>query len=180
VKIPHISSLTIKDVSPLALVPGALVIVVGPNDGGKSTFLRDIENSIRHGQDLKWLANVSWELGERTEFETFVYQQFDLDPDERFIVHRPTGTRATKAEITGFFDSKKVSQSSFLVRLLDASKRIGLADPIEAPDVTQGRAKHPYHSFFYQPELETEFSDKIQEAFRTAVRINRTGKITSG
>jgi ABC-type taurine transport system ATPase subunit len=179
VKIPHISEVKIKDLGSLPLSAGAVVIVVGPNDGGKSTFLRDIAQSTRPGPGLKWLDGISWDLGAEGDFKAFVADQFDVDADSRFVVHRMSGQRTARHEVDNFYREYKTSHPDFLIKLLDASSRIGLADPTESPDVTSKKSSHPYHRFFYDAGAETAFSDKIESAFGASLRVNRTGKTTS-
>ena len=116
-KIPHISGIEIKDVHSLALSAGAMIFIVGPNGGGKSTFLRDIAQSLRSGREAKWIESISWDVGTETDFENFVDDQFDDDADSRFAIHRMSGVRVNKADVQNFFRDKKTSHPEFLIKL---------------------------------------------------------------
>ena len=176
--VPHISEIRIRNLAPLPLAAGAIVIIVGPNDGGKSTFLRDVAQSTQSQLELKWIEGVSWGLGTQEDFQAYIAHEFEEDTDNRFIRHRSSGARIIKSDVDGFYSTHKTSYPDFLIKLLDASSRIGLADKTDSPDVTAKTTSHPYHRFFYEADTEDSFSQKIESAFGLTLRVNRTGKST--
>jgi hypothetical protein len=153
---------------------------VGPNNGGKSTFLSDIVSSTRRTGKSKWIEEISWQLGTRDEFEAYANLHFVPDPGSNLILDRRTGTRVLRSETYGFYESRSTNHHGFLIRYLNAPTRIELANRTDAPDVTIKQELHPYHSFFFNVGREAEFSAKMHEAFGFDFRINRTGKSVVG
>jgi len=176
---PFVKCLELIDLPAIELPAGALVFVVGPNNGGKSTFLTEIVAQLSRAAELKWIRKVDWDVGSEAEFQGFVEKHFKPHIDERYLID-VTGNFVPKVEINNFAVHHKTSNPSFLVRLLDAQNRIGLSNATAAPDVIKRNQLHPYHAFFYSNDGELEFSKKIKAAFGKDFRINRTGQQVSG
>jgi predicted ATPase len=176
---PSIRQVDFVDGTALSLVPASITFVVGPNNGGKSTFLRELMSS-RHQNDVnnnKWIDRVSWELGKREEFSEFLRDKFESESPS-FDVERRTGDKVLADYVSKFYDTQRLGHPDYLVRLLDAKSRISLSDRTEGPDVIRGEVTHPYHAFFYHVDIEEDFSNRIELAFGKGARINRTGART--
>ncbi len=103
-----------------------------------------------------------------------------MTSDERFTIHKRSGQQLGAHDVNSFYDNQKTSEAAFLIRLLDASTRITLADPTNNTNVITRQISHPYHGFFYRTGLESAFSDKVKAAFGVDFRINRSGNTVSG
>lgn len=172
---PHISRIELHNLPAISLPAGALVFVVGPNNGGKSTFLNEILAKVSGGTHTKWIDKVDWELGSNEDFIAYVYRHFRDDTKEVYLKDRHTGGQVLRSQILSFFDKKTTTHPSFLIRLLNAQSRIGLADRTQAPNVIEKTELHPYHRFFYDTGAESAFSKKMKAAFKSDLRVNRTG-----
>lgn len=172
---PYIKRLNLIGLSPVELPQGALVFVVGPNNGGKSTFLNEIQAKVGFVEGTKWIDRLEWDLGTIEQYRTFVHKSFSIPEDSRYLKDNRTGSNYNRDEIYGFYDRQIMHSGSFLVRLLNAESRITLANQVQAPDVLNKMELHPYHTFFYSADAELDFSKKMKAAFGRDFRVNRTG-----
>ena len=178
---PALCQIDLQNEGEIRIEPGTLILIVGPNNGGKSTFLREIQERIAQPVETRWITRLTWDTGSKADWAEYVVRSFQQDPQMPSVFkHRSTGRQVNEAEIIGFPDRQVSNFPDFLVRALDAQSRIGLANPASAPDVLDGRRTHPHHEFFYSENLEKEFSKKVRTAFGYDFRINRTGNQTRG
>jgi len=177
---PYIEQLDLHELPSIQLVPGAVVFVVGPNNGGKSTFLNEIFARLSPTSGTKWISRVQWGLGTEEDYRGFVSRSLKPTVDGQYL-RDSTGNTMQPHAVYGFYTSQVMHGGGlFLVRLLNAQSRITLADRVQAPDVVSKNEQHPYHRFFYSAESEADFSTKIRTAFNKDFRINRTGSQTIG
>ena len=176
---PYIKCINLIGLDPVELPRGALVFVVGPNNGGKSTFLSEIQSKVGHVGGTKWIDRLEWELGTEEEYKSFVGRYFysAATPDQ--LIDR-AGNHVSSYDIYGFYQRQIMTSGSFLVRFLNAQSRILLANEVQAPNVLRKNELHPYHRFFYSSGDELEFSKKMKGAFGQDFRINRTGSQVIG
>jgi hypothetical protein len=158
-----------------------MIFVVGPNNGGKSTFLREIGDSLLTTTKLKWLAQVDWDRGSSEQFEEFKATSL-LETGDPHNLTSHLGKKVHRAYLDEFHQIGKISanQTYFLVHVLNAHERIKAADPAEAIDLSQAVSKHPYHQFYFDREAEVAFGDKIRLAFGCGFCVNRTGSKIGG
>lgn len=174
---PHIRQIVLRSGLIVDLCPGETLLVIGPNSGGKSTFLRDISESISTKAEPLWVQSVDWflEPGEaaRTRFKEtyFVHEKNSTN------LRNPFGTATHFVYVDQFLKTGKTSEKvdNFLVRTLGASERIQLADTVPALDRNSKVATHPYHSFYSDKARELALSEKVKAAFGQDLRINRSG-----
>jgi predicted ATPase len=172
---PFINRIELIDFPPIDLLPGSIVFVVGPNNGGKSTFLNEIASRVGHASDTKWISKLNWNLGSQEEYLEYVSENFSRAADDNHLKDRFTGNKVNKHDIVNFFSQQKTHYGSFLIRPLNAQNRIDLANRTSGPNVIDKIQVHPYHRFFFDLEAEEFFSNKIKAAFDKYFRINRTG-----
>lgn len=166
--------------SSIDLPAPALVFVVGPNNGGKSTFLREINSRIGNVSGTKWIEKIKWNVGTENDFNKYISRFFEDTENVGLLKNKRTGSQTMRSNIHSFYIDQTTSSSDFLARMLDAQGRINLADQTDAPSVIEKKELHAYHSFFFNDELEARFSDKIKAAFGKDFRINRTGRFVGG
>lgn len=178
---PQIKRLHLEGLEPVDIPAGAMIFVVGPNNGGKSTFLREINARVGHVSDTKWVRKLEWDLGTEDQWTAFTETIFDTDSTARDMMKdQASGHQVHKSHVRGFFVNQKISYGGFLVRSLNAEGRINLANQTDSPDVTEKRRVHPYHAFFFDVELEASFSGRLKSAFGKDFRINRSGRQVHG
>ncbi len=177
--LPAINRIKIRGSDDLPLAPGAVIFVVGPNNGGKSTFLNEILAVTSKGENAKWIEAISWSLGTRDEYQAYIDTHFAPDTAD-YLKEIRTGRQVGRLDITRFYERYWTRSPSFLIRLLNAQSRIELANKTAAPSVIAKHQLHPYHAFFFDTSLEEAFSIKVADAFGKDFRINRTGSEVAG
>lgn len=174
---PYVSSVTLADGSEVSINPGSIIFVVGPNNGGKSTFLRDLSTDF--GDDDKarlarWIKAIDWELGSADDFKDFISKRYTRS-DSSFDLDLRSNKRVLSTFVREFYSHKRLGHPELMIRSLNAESRIQLSIQSPSPDVLNKLQLHPYHAFFYDPGLETLFSKRVEDAFGYELRINRTG-----
>ncbi|TCP93784.1 putative AbiEii toxin of type IV toxin-antitoxin system [Sphingomonas sp. PP-CE-1A-559] len=177
---PSISLIHLRDGSSISLNSGSTTFVVGPNNGGKSTFLREIivDYHVSEVNKSKWIDKVECNLGSKQDFTGFLSDRF-IDENSSFAKDVVTGATVLKQYTTDFYESYRLGHPDYLIKILNAENRIQLSNQTISPDVIKGSVLHPYHVFFFDPDMEYNFSDKVNAAFGKNVRINRTGSHTT-
>lgn len=177
--LPSIKCVRLRGGAELPFSPGSVTFVVGPNNGGKSSFLRELtaDYSPREVNRSKWIEKVEWELGTKEEFDSYLKEFFEED-GPTWSTELRTGKRVLRAFTDEFYKTYRLGHPDHLVRSLDAQSRIGLSNRVPSPDVVERRITHPYHAFFFDPQVEADFSSKVFSAFGHHVRLNRTGSQT--
>lgn len=177
---PFISEINVEGFSPISLLPGAVVFVVGPNNGGKSTFLNEIAARAGHADGTKWVNSLRWDVGSEDDYQAFISKYFTIGHTDQHLKNRRTGNQIGKYEVHQFAVNQKIHLTDHLIRLLNAQSRIELANRTSAPDIIQRTETHAYHSFYYDVGGEVKFSKKMFGAFGKDFRINRTGSQVIG
>jgi hypothetical protein len=172
---PYIKRINLVGLPPIDLPDSVVVFVVGPNNGGKSTFLNEIQARVGRVTATKWIEKLEWDLGSRDDYISFVSKHFRQGAKENQLRDARTGNAVARHDIEEFYHEQRTGHPSFLVRLLNAQNRIQLADRTQAPNVIEQTELHPYHHFFFSEGAEADFSAKIKDAFGYDFRINRTG-----
>ena len=176
---PYIKRLELVGLPAVDLPQGAVVFVVGPNNGGKSTFLNEILAKVGFVSGTRWIERLEWDLGAEEEFRAFAHRFFTDAPREDQLKDR-AGNFVSRHDIYGFYQRQQMHGTSFLVRLLNAQSRIVLANRVQAPDIINKTELHPYHRFYYSADVEAEFSKKMKAAFGQELRVNRQGQTIIG
>lgn len=180
---PHLKSLRLSYGNIVSLSKGDIVFVVGPNNGGKSTFLREVGQHFRNRPvSPKWIADADLEVGSLEDFQSFVYEQFVYDqdnqnsPDHKLLKSRKTGEQIYDHQISSMFSSKNFASGwSSVFTELNAQNRVSLADPVASFDVVKGSPTHPYHTFMLDDAATKRFSSVIESTFGAEFRTNKMG-----
>lgn len=178
---PWIKEITLRSGLKLELSQRSVVFAVGPNNGGKSTFIREVRDAIREHYTSLWFQSVEWDRGSAGEYGGFIRESLVDKGDPHNLFDPLTGQAVHRVYVEHFHTIGKTdeAQSKFLVRVLNAHERIKAADPVEAVDRSAGITRHPYHQFYADRDAELAFSTKITEAFGYGCCINRTGRLIS-
>jgi hypothetical protein len=156
------------------------LIIVGPNNGGKSTFLNDLTNHLYIHNELRWIAELEWDKGEQDQFSEFVDSYFTLGSAQ--VLRTVLGSEVHESYVNSFRSNDRLpgKVGHFLIRTLNAHERVTSADGVPSIDLTKGHSTHPYHLFLLDRGAEVSFSKKIEEAFGLGFCINRMGAKVGG
>ena len=169
-------TITFSDGTTISLDETDVVVVVGPNNAGKSLALRELEEQLGSHSDTKVIksaelrkAGTSEDLlgylcehaQVREQDNGRIYSGYNFSVAERFISH---------------FWSNDLSQLRpfFCMRILTET-RINDSDPANAIAVLDEPASHPIHMLYSDDRLEKKISDYFRRAFGEDLIVYRAG-----
>ena len=170
-------SITFSDGTTIDLDPADVVVLVGPNNAGKSLALRELDDYLG-GNSVTTVFN-SLKLrrdGTKEEFDTFVKKHARLKrvtsswniSGYRFAVGVST------LDLKQFWpDSISPFKSLFCLRV-PTETRITDSDPVESIDILEEQASNPIH-MLWDDQLELKLSAYFRRAFDEDLILYRGG-----
>jgi len=178
-----ISRIAFSDGNVIELGRGDVVIIVGPNNGGKSETLRAIARKLAdadasspvvqaisyekegsHEEVTSWLHATAWDRGGP------IGEHFEL-----------FGRLVSRSSIRMWWESEGgmgSGLSSFFCTLLNAEERLAAANPPDNIAITTHGPGHPIHVLQWDDSVERRISDHFERAFGTGIVVHRNaGKI---
>ena len=176
-----ISSLTFNDGTTLNLNAGDVVVIVGPNNSGKSATLRAIRQRVENPMEptpvvaglqlgqtgtvedvLAWLALVARKNPD-VSLSNPMFQAYGQTVHESEA--RQYWTPSTPRALYSF--------ARFFCHLLTAQERLNAANPPQAIALTQQAPTHPIHYLQYDDQLEKKLSERFRKAFGVDLIVHR-------
>ena len=171
--------ITFSDGTEISLDLGDVVVLVGPNNAGKSAALQDLRTlngnrlysgrvirsvGFRQQGSLDDVINLLVEIG-----------SLRVQGDHFFCV--PGRTPYTRARLSGEWDSMddrhQPAFRSVFCQHLGADGRIGLANPVPPVDTLAQPAAHPIHMVFTDDDLGSRLSASFRRAFGEELVLDR-------
>jgi len=169
-------SLTFSDGQTVALGETDIVVLVGPNNSGKSEALRELEanvaapsrRTVLHGAKLrKW--------GDSKTFQKYLEDNAKLVRVYGRYHYVGYKYEIDKEEIQRF-DSDNVGKiSRFFVLRSATDTRLSDSDPAKAIAYLKEKPEHPIHIVVLDPQLEAEISGYFKRAFGKDLMVFRAG-----
>jgi energy-coupling factor transporter ATP-binding protein EcfA2 len=163
-------AMTFSDGKTISISPGDVVVLVGPNNAGKSLSLREIKQKLTDDsqktivvKELEFERTGDVDLLESWLAEnSHVSERRSSDPIYSGFGYRIRGLIAR--------DRWKVSKSlgdlsSVFCTLLSAEERLHLANPATNIKITSEPATHPIHYIYRDSNLADEVSGYFRKAF---------------
>ncbi len=174
---------TLSNGHALVFESGDIVLVVGPNNSGKSTFLTDIKSYLRSSaRPRKMLSDVSFQADLPT-IQSRIEEVFHVDKSEHaWIILNQKGQydEAVGVDAMGPGTFALAKAASAFAITLDAETRLSLSNPAETIDISIGRPIHPYHHFMLNRDTLRRFAGVIKSAFGLDFTIVRIGNPVRG
>lgn len=174
----HIKSLTFSDGSKVALEPKGVLALVGPNNAGKTVALRDIQGSFRHPGIGQVVAEVEVsKFGTDVELRGWLseFAHMREPAGQRPLYSRPRTNSVNEEALSRFWiQGPPFDQlADFFVLFLGADERFNLANTMDSYDVLNEPPTNALQVLWSEPHLEVRLSLAAQEAFGSAVTVNR-------
>jgi len=161
-----------------------IVLVVGRNSSGKSTFLREIRSCVYdHAKSKKLIESAVFRGSTETDLRNRIYSTFRVITDG--LNHWVEGERGNRefylpSLMGGPSTLALGGASKAFVSLLNAEGRLSLTKDVETIDLYKSKPRHPFHVFMVEPEKLNRTSDVVKQAFGLELRINRIGNPIRG
>ena len=175
-----LESLAFSDGTTVATTNAKILALVGPNNSGKSSVLREIQMGAGDSRKIgPVLRSVTFEKrGSTTDFKEWLENNVQKIQDryERGLVYSWLGKGCPEEEVNERWQAKNVGPlNGILCTLIDAENRLLVANKQEPIDFFSEAPSHPMHVLFKNPELEEKVSETFRAAFKTDLILNRGG-----
>lgn len=175
-----VDQLTFSDGSTLQLGKSDIVVIVGPNNAGKSAALRAIRDKLSSNLKSPVVGDLS--LGKEGSgddvvewLDTFTRKNEPLATDPVF---QAFGVGVHGSQARGYWQQGGTSLhtlSRFFCHLLTADERLQAANPAQSIAVVREPPVHPTHYLIRDDKLEQRLSNQFRKAFGVDLVVNRGG-----
>jgi hypothetical protein len=164
---------------PLSVIDSDLVVLIGPNNAGKSQALREIWAKVRAGRQGQVFSEIASKKEgtdqEVVEWLEEIGARHDTADGGQFVMG-PEGGLELQAVPRTWADQHSLHVlADFLLRLVDAASRLNLAERAENISVHDGHAVLPLQRLLKDIGLEERLSQAVERAFSTPVSLTRAG-----
>ena len=174
-----IKSLQFSDESQIELSEDDIVVLVGPNNAGKSAALREIITLIDSEEAKNDNCKVLRTLEVRISNEIKELEGWfaDLEPMPNNPGHfSRMGSNFKASELITYRENtdwlRRVLPTS-CTYLVNTENRLSVTNPIPSIDLLNQNKSHPFHYLYDDAELETDISAIFAKAFGTDLVVNR-------
>jgi hypothetical protein len=157
-----------------------LIVLIGPNNAGKSLALREIASAIDQRQETKVLAEIEIDR-QGTEADllrwlTETGRLVDSPGLGQGVVGEGAGFRALSEVTRAWHHPEGLSMHSFLfLVLLNAESRLQLTGRVGAIAIRDGHASTPLQRLLLDHAAEDRLSQAVSKAFGSSVTLTRAG-----
>ena len=176
-------SVTFSDGTTISLKPTDIVVLVGPNNSGKSVALRELENYVSDSSHSTVNSTVVKKvkfLRSGTEEELLAYLKFHTKKTVNSyneIIYSGLNFSIRERNVGSFWsgtDGILSLASLFCMRLQTESRIIG-SDPAPAFNAVEDGFSHPIQMLFSKDDLESKISGYFHQAFGEDLIVYRLG-----
>lgn len=173
-----VSELEFSDGSKLSFSPRDIVVVVGPNNAGKSATLRAIRDKVSHSAAhnpvIRGLA-VS-KTGNTDDFIRWVESWAKrLTNNPQNPAFAGVGQSIHRSEVISYWQrGTGLGQvARWMCHFLSADERLGICNPPGAISLSTEGPSHPIHHLQRNDQLELSLSAKFRKAFAADLIVHR-------
>ena len=172
-------SITFSDGTTIEIGAGDVVVLVGPNNSGKSLALRELEDYVGADPESKVITSVELRKnGSSDSFQQFVYDNARVRPTNQSRRVRVDGYRVsfnwTNGELGSIWpDDVSVARALFCLRIPTES-RITDSNATDAVDLLTASPSHPIH-LLDNDAIEQRLSDYFKRGFGQDLILYRPG-----
>ena len=174
-------SITFSDGTTIELDPADVVVLVGPNNAGKSLALRELEDHI--GRTLEPIVVTSVKTlmaGTPEDFDNFVHRHVQIKTQgPSWLLSAPGFSLSMQDLNLQAYWPQHVSmfRSLFCLRI-PTETRITDSNPVAAIAVLDEPVSHPIHMLYKDDQLENRMSGYFRRAFGEDLILYRVGGST--
>lgn len=156
-----------------------LIVLIGPNNAGKSAGLREIQQHVREAVDgvvIKELTTVK--RGNEEEFVAWLLEVASRMPPGREdqVVGWNAEMNFVNAKARWREENGKATNlTDFLILLVNAETRLGLAGSVANFDPRTNVPRQPLQRLLADPRAERRLSSGVETAYGSPVSVDRAG-----
>ena len=170
------ASITFSDGTTVELGPTDVVVLVGPNNSGKSLALRDLEANIGGNLETAVVKSViPNKIGTQEDFGVFIDKHTQVKIQELKKVYSGYDFSWSGEHPKKFWPSHiDLFRSLFCLRI-PTETRISASDPAASIDFLENPISHPIHMLYEDDQLEKKISKYFRSAFGEDLILFRSG-----
>ena len=170
-------SITFSDGTTIGLDPADVVVLVGPNNSGKSLALRELDNYLGGNSVTTVLKSIKLrKTGTKEDFDAFVRKHCQVRSQGGSW--NVSGYRIeigmSSLNLKQYWPDNIMSFRSLFCLRVPTEKRITDSDPVDAIDNLEQHASNPIH-MLWDDELESKLSGYFRRAFHEDLILYRGG-----
>ena len=179
--------ITFSDETTIELEPADVVVIVGPNNSGKSVALSELEAYVGGSPNSIVLSSAEVMAdGSAESFERFIRDNAQVKPlggqagwrIEGYGVEFQTNSPDLKSVLDQFWPGRIQQFRSFFCQRIPTGTRIDASNGPNSIDPLKERPSHPIH-LLYDDEIEQKVSEYFHRAFGQDLILYRAGGRTS-
>ena len=161
---------------PVAVGDSDLVVLIGPNNAGKSAALREIREHVADNIDGVVIENLAIRRdGTEAEFIEWALEVASLRAHGEQIVGWHTEMHFPNAKAMWAAGEKLGALTDLLILSLNAEARLGLSGSVQSIDRRTEVPRAPLQRLLADPSAEARLSDGVKAAYGEPVSVNRAG-----
>ena len=169
-------SIAFSDGSVVSLDPNDVVVLVGPNNAGKSLALRELEQHVGKSVETTVIKSTTLhKTGTPEGLSGYFRKHAQVKTQGSDRVYSGYRFSVPERRIVEFWnDNLQQLRQFFCMRILTET-RITDSNPANAIAVLDEPASHPIHMLYSDDQLERKISEYFQRAFGEALIVYRAG-----
>ena len=169
-------SITFSDGTTVTLDPTDVVVLVGPNNAGKSLALRELEQHIGNPANTTVIKSKTLlKTGTQESLSEYLRKHAQVRTQGSNRVYSGYRFSVPETRISEFWTSNLEQLRSFFCMRILTETRITDSNPATAIAVLDEPASHPIHMLYSDDQLEPKISEYFQRAFGEALIVYRAG-----
>lgn len=173
-------SITFSDGQTLTFDDDEIIVLVGPNNAGKSAALKELNNWVHRSTPQTVIKNaVIKRLGTASDLRGYLESHALITGDPGQLYYRGMGFQIHHAHVN-FFDnpSDRHPIAPFFTLVLPTETRLNGSDPAGAIALYNDPPSHPIHLLMMDDELAARISGLFRRAFGEDLIVFRAGGST--
>ena len=169
-------TITFSDGTTISLDETDVVVVVGPNNAGKSLALRELEEQLGSHSDTKVIKSAELrKAGTSEDLLGYLREHAQVREQDRGKIYSGYKFSVAERRISDFWPNNLSQLRPFFCMRILTETRINDSDPANAIAVLDEPASHPIHMLYSDDLLEKKISDYFRRAFGEELIVYRAG-----
>lgn len=171
-------SLTFSDGTAIELDSADVVVLVGPNNAGKSIALRELEEYIRGSQETRVFKSINLRKdGTPDSFEAFMRKHVKIESRGQSWEMSALGLslNASFSSLQDFWPRNIAPFAGLFCTRMSTEARITDSNPANAIPFLNSSASHPIHTMYLDDKIEARLSQYFRRAFGEDLIVFRLG-----